>query len=120
VHIRSFFWGNLAGVTGFDLDERTTFHMPLVPDISISLLGLQLLLVFPVRFLISKTLPPKCITALRFDPGNLLITNIVVPWRNHLILNSLAEAKVLDRPDYCLLEEALFSFKDTSLVSLKL
>jgi hypothetical protein len=120
VHIIIFFWGNLAGVTGFGLDEPTTFHAPLVPDISISLSGLQLLLVFPVRFLISRTLPPKCIMALRFDPGNLLITNIVVLRRNHLILVSLAEAKVLDRLDYCLLEEALFSFKDTSLVILKL
>jgi hypothetical protein len=58
--------------------------------------------------------------ALRFDHGSLLITNIVVLGRNCIILDSLAEVKVVDRHDFCLFEDARFSFEYTSLVNLKL
>lgn len=58
--------------------------------------------------------------AIRFDPGSLLMTNIVVLGRNTIILDSLAEVKVLDRHDFCLLQDARFSFEYTSLVNLKL
>jgi hypothetical protein len=88
--------GKSGGVRGFGPVERTSFREPLIPDIGIPISALQFVWGFPGIILIPRTLPPKCIMALRFEPRNLLITNLVALICNHFILFSLAKVKVRD------------------------
>lgn len=94
--------------------------MRIVPDIAEPLSGLRDLLDFPRRIPIVRIALPEVSIALGLDSGNLPITNLVVLRRNPLISFylslSLYPVKILDRPDFCLFLETLFSNDDMSCV----